>query len=113
MPYTLAWTSLAGVTGTIEWLGLLFKLLLTDCWALGNLLVLIMVLMYTTAVDSVRRRYFNVFYFTHHLFVLFFILLLLHGPNFWMWFIIPGTLYLVERIMREYRGKQTTEVAMV
>jgi len=40
-----------------------------------------MVFMYTTAVDSIRRRYFNVFYFTHHLFVPFFILLLFHGTH--------------------------------
>jgi len=47
----------------------------------GNILTLIMVFMYTTAVDSIRRRYFNVFYFTHHLFVPFFILLLFHGTH--------------------------------
>eukprot|EP01094_Clydonella_sp_ATCC50884_P009136 TRINITY_DN1866_c0_g1_i1.p1 TRINITY_DN1866_c0_g1~~TRINITY_DN1866_c0_g1_i1.p1 ORF type:complete len:541 (-),score=154.23 TRINITY_DN1866_c0_g1_i1:102-1724(-) len=89
-PYTFAWATLAGVT--------------------GNLLTLIIVAMYSTAIDSIKRRYFNMFWFTHHLFIVFFILLLLHGPNFWIWFIAPGAIYLVERVMREWRGKQSTSV---
>lgn len=34
------------------------------------------------------------------LYVPFWILLLLHGPNFWKWFIIPGLGYLLERAIR-------------
>ena len=45
----------------------------------GNLLVFVMAIMYTTAIDTIRRKYFNVFYFAHHLFIVFFILLLIHG----------------------------------
>jgi NAD(P)H-flavin reductase len=25
---------------------------------------------------------------------------LLHGPNFWKWFVVPGTIFLLERIVR-------------
>ena len=28
------------------------------------------------------------------------------GPNFWKWFIAPGALYLLERVLRVYRAKQ-------
>ena len=92
-PYSFAWATLAGVT--------------------GNLLVVVMVIMYSTAIDAIRRRYFNVFYFAHHLFIVFFILLLLHGPNFWIWFIIPGVTYTLERIFREYRAKKPCTVLQV
>lgn len=34
------------------------------------------------------------------MYIPFWILLILHGPNFWKWFIIPGLAYLVERISR-------------
>lgn len=40
------------------------------------------------------------FYWTHLLYVPFWILLILHGPNFWKWFILPGCVYAIERIMR-------------
>lgn len=42
----------------------------------------------------------QVFYWTHLLYVPFWILVLFHGPNFWKWFIVPGLIYLVERTIR-------------
>lgn len=42
----------------------------------------------------------QIFYWTHLLYVPFWLLLLFHGPNFWKWFAIPGTVYISERIMR-------------
>mmetsp|Transcript_12324 Transcript_12324/g.49414 ORF Transcript_12324/g.49414 Transcript_12324/m.49414 type:complete len:539 (-) Transcript_12324:37-1653(-) len=92
-PYAFAWGTLAGIT--------------------GNLLVFVMIVMYTSAIDSIRRRYFNVFYFAHHLFIVFFLLLLFHGPRFWIWFVVPGTAYTLERIVREWRAKSGTTVREV
>lgn len=43
---------------------------------------------------------FQVFYWTHLLYIPFWVLLFFHGPNFWKWFIIPGVIYIVERILR-------------
>ncbi|XP_045455112.1 uncharacterized protein LOC123664638 [Melitaea cinxia] len=43
---------------------------------------------------------FEVFYFCHLLYIPFWILLIFHAPNFWKWFIVPGVIYLIERIMR-------------
>ena len=42
----------------------------------------------------------QVFYWTHSLFFVFWLLLILHGPIFWMFFIVPGAAYLAERIYR-------------
>lgn len=42
----------------------------------------------------------QIFYWTHLLYVPFFLLLILHCPNFWKWFTIPGLLYLCERFYR-------------
>jgi len=58
---------------------------------------------------------FEVFWFTHHLFILYMGLLSFHGasailepPTFVYWVIGPLFLYLVERTLRWLRGKQTT-----
>jgi hypothetical protein len=74
---------------------------------------------------------FNIFWFTHHLFILYFGLNCIHGidvnkmmnalilftsgaagllepPTFWIWFIGPGLIYTIERTMRLLRGNQDT-----
>jgi len=94
-PWALGFTSLPGVS--------------------GHVLVLCMVLMYSSAIPRIRGPRFEVFWYTHHLFVVFFALLCIHGaagllepPTFWIWFIGPGFLYLVERILRVFRGHADT-----
>ena len=37
------------------------------------------------------------FYWTHSLYVPFWIVLILHGPNFWIWFLLPGLLFVIEK----------------
>ncbi|XP_050305865.1 NADPH oxidase 5 [Anthonomus grandis grandis] len=67
----------------------------------GVALFVILLVMFLCSQSFVRRGgCFEVFYWTHLMYVPFWILLLLHGPNFWKWFIIPGVAYLIERISR-------------
>ena len=54
----------------------------------------------TTGVHRCLVSLLQVFYWTHSMFVVFWILLILHGPIFWMFFIAPATAYLLERIYR-------------
>eukprot|EP01133_Synstelium_polycarpum_P010754 gene10754-12523_t len=70
----------------------------------GHVVVVAMVLVYTSSIESVRRPMFEIFWFTHHLFVVYFVLLCFHGlagllekSTFWMWIIGPVALYLLER----------------
>jgi predicted ferric reductase len=42
----------------------------------------------------------QVFYWSHLLYVPFWILTIFHGPNFWKWFVVPGLIYAVERVRR-------------
>lgn len=77
----------------------------------GFALIIILTVMFICSQKFVRRGgCFEIFYWTHLLYVPFWILLILHGPNFWKWFIVPGIIYLIERIlrltlMRSERGK--------
>mmetsp|Transcript_2188 Transcript_2188/g.6891 ORF Transcript_2188/g.6891 Transcript_2188/m.6891 type:complete len:553 (-) Transcript_2188:85-1743(-) len=92
-PWTFGWTTLAGAT--------------------GHIISIVMVFMYTTAYTPMRRPFFNAFYFSHHLFIIFYGCLLAHGPRFWYYFIGPGVLYVLERLLREFRGKKDTVVLAV
>lgn len=43
-----------------------------------------MIIMYAAAAPSYRKgQNFTIFWYTHHLFIVFYILLLIHGKNFW------------------------------
>jgi NADPH oxidase 5 len=77
----------------------------------GFLLIAILLIMFICSLPYVRRGgSFEVFYWTHLLYVPFWILVILHGPVFWKWFIIPGCIFVIERVlrfiwMRSDRGK--------
>jgi hypothetical protein len=45
----------------------------------GHLVAVIMVLMYASAVKYVRSAMFHVFWYAHHLFILYYVLLSIHG----------------------------------
>ncbi|XP_052870850.1 NADPH oxidase 5-like, partial [Anopheles cruzii] len=67
----------------------------------GIALAVILLVMFICSQPFVRRGgSFEVFYWTHLLYIPFWILVLFHGPNFWKWFIVPGMIYLVERTIR-------------
>ncbi|XP_053554940.1 NADPH oxidase 1 [Bombina bombina] len=58
-PSSMAFTTIAGVTGVV--------------------ITLALILMITSSTEFIRRSYFEVFWYTHHLFILFFAGLLIHG----------------------------------
>lgn len=67
----------------------------------GVALFIILVVIFVCSQPFIRRGgSFEIFYWTHLLYVPFWLLMLFHGPNFWKWFVIPGTIYISERIMR-------------
>lgn len=80
----------------------------------GNLLWILMVIMYSASQRNFRRSTsFTAFWFIHHLFIGFFVLLLIHGKKFWYWFLGPGFMYVLERCIRIFRGSALTTVAEV
>ncbi|NXD28385.1 NOX5 oxidase, partial [Spelaeornis formosus] len=46
-----------------------------------------------------RRGHFQVFYWSHLCYIPVWFLLLLHGPHFWKWFLIPGSLFFLEKVL--------------
>lgn len=67
----------------------------------GITLFFVLIIMFLCSQPFVRRGgSFEIFYWTHLLYIPFWVLLVFHGPNFWKWFIIPFIIYMVERTMK-------------
>ncbi|KIJ21819.1 hypothetical protein PAXINDRAFT_165200 [Paxillus involutus ATCC 200175] len=106
----------------------------------GHFMLLIMVLMYTTAHHKIRHQCFEAFWYTHHLAFFFFIGLYTHatgcfvrdsvnpdytstfpfystehclGYESWRFTIWPGIAYFAERMYREYRARRATRLSKV
>ncbi|ORY83273.1 ferric reductase NAD binding domain-domain-containing protein [Protomyces lactucae-debilis] len=96
---------------------------------LGNLMLIVLMAMAYTALEKHRRANFERFWYTHHLFTVFFLLWSFHGSycmitpdrapfckqssSFWKFFLAGGTVYLAERILREYRATRGTFISKV
>merc|ERR1711988_1510132 len=76
----------------------------------GQVLMVVILVLVTAAPEMMRRRAFNSFWFSHHLFVIYYALLIFHGPVFWKWLLVPGGLYFLERLLRKLRGANDHEV---
>uniref|UniRef100_A0A8C1QUL4 NADPH oxidase 1 n=2 Tax=Cyprinus carpio TaxID=7962 RepID=A0A8C1QUL4_CYPCA len=95
-PTILVFTTIAGLTGVV--------------------ITLALILMITSSMEVIRRSYFEVFWYTHHLFIVFFAGLVFHvlfdfnwlNPllQTWMWVIGPMIIYLCERLLRFIRYMQ-------
>ncbi|RFU24911.1 hypothetical protein B7463_g11424, partial [Scytalidium lignicola] len=105
----------------------------------GHIMLLCMLLMYTTAHAKIRQQDFETFWYTHHLFVPFLLGMYTHatgcfvrdtadeispfaGANFWnhclgyqgwRWELWAGGLYLIERLYREVRARRDTKIVRV
>lgn len=84
-------------------------------WLTGIILLMVTHWLFSTALDVVRKVKFEIFYYTHHLFAVYFILTLFHGadfwnPNFWKYLLLPGGIYVLERVLREYKSTRAIGV---
>merc|ERR1719419_1446665 len=67
----------------------------------GVALIIILTVMFVCSLPFVRRRgHFEIFYFTHLLYYAYFVLLLVHAPEFWKWFFVVGLIWVVELVYR-------------
>ncbi|NXB00866.1 NOX5 oxidase, partial [Cnemophilus loriae] len=66
----------------------------------GLALLALLLAMLVCSSPCVRRGgHFEVFYWSHLSYISVWLLLLLHGPHFWKWFLIPGSLFLLEKVL--------------
>lgn len=75
-------------------------------WFTGAACTFSMVLIYSGAQNRVKRANYEIFWVSHHFFLLFFFTLLAHGPDFWAWACVPLLCYVADRIYRVRAGIQ-------
>ncbi|GJE89247.1 NADPH oxidase family protein [Phanerochaete sordida] len=84
-----------------------------------------------TAIEKKRRAHFETFWYTHHLFIVFFFFWQLHGmfcmirPDrppycssntigvFWRYWLVGGVIWIFERVLREVRSRHRTFIHKV
>ncbi|GCC37242.1 hypothetical protein chiPu_0015744 [Chiloscyllium punctatum] len=83
----------------------------------GVLLLVVMAIMYVFASRQLRRMSFRAFWVTHHLYVILYILILIHGSSnliqqqsFYLYFIAPGLIYLCDKLISLSRKKKEVTV---
>lgn len=105
----------------------------------GHVMLLCMLLIYTTAHARIRQQSFETFWYTHHLFIPFLLGMYTHatgcfvrdtvppisplagkmfwdhclGYEGWRWELVGGGLYLIERLYREVRARRDTKIVKV
>ena len=105
----------------------------------GHVMLLCMLLMFTTAHHKIRQQSYETFWYTHHLFIPFLLAMYTHatgcfvrdsvepyspfagkpfwghclGYEGWRWEMVGGAIYLAERVYREVRSRRTTEIVKV
>lgn len=78
----------------------------------GAALLVVLIMMWLFSRERVRRSgNFEAFHYTHMAYVLWFGLLLAHGPVFWAWLLLPGAAFLIERVVRMVARSQPTTLA--
>ncbi|PRP81514.1 dual oxidase [Planoprotostelium fungivorum] len=95
-----------------SWAGLLFGII---SGITGHIMIFCIVIIY--ACTFLRRKQFEVFWFTHQLWFVFIVCLLIHGwgklitqPIFYIIFAFPGALFLLELMFRIVKAKHKTKV---
>jgi predicted ferric reductase len=95
----------------------------------GYIMLAALMAMVFTSTEKPRRAKFERFWYIHHLFIIFFLFWSVHGafcmikPDvapfcagtgvFWQYWMYGGIIYLIERILREVRGRHKTFISKV
>ncbi|XP_023229647.1 NADPH oxidase 5-like [Centruroides sculpturatus] len=80
----------------------------------GWVLLVTLIIMVVAALPFVRRNgNFEIFYYTHLLYIVYWVVLIFHGPNFWKWFVGPAALFLLELSVKLYRKMITNRRAYI
>ena len=79
----------------------------------GGIILLAMFVIFSAAADVIRHTKFEIFFNAHHCFILFYGIMFLHGPKFWLWGTIPCALYLYDRYKQQTKGSNPLMITKV
>ncbi|KAL5116836.1 hypothetical protein ACEQ8H_005317 [Pleosporales sp. CAS-2024a] len=125
------WNNLArfAAGNQLGFMGFILANLATGPGWSGYVMLISLTAIAVTAAEKARRANFERFWYTHHLFIVFFVFWSIHGafcmikPDFapfcdgigvfWEYWMYGGFAYLAERIAREVRGRHKTYISKV
>jgi len=70
----------------------------------GAVIFVAMFIIFSAAADVIRHTKFEIFFNAHHMFIVFYIVMFMHGPVFWYWGSVPVALYIYERYTQTKKG---------
>ena len=77
-------------------------------------MMVIIAVIFVCSLPFIRRRgHFEIFYFSHLLYWLYFPLLVLHAPQAWLWIVFPFGVWLLDktlRVVNVYFGSGATKI---
>ena len=77
----------------------------------GLILLAAFLLMWSLSTHPIRRsRRFELFFFSHLLYLVWFAAALLHAPNFWKWALVPLGLFVAELAIRRFRASRVSHI---
>ena len=95
----------------------------------GYIMLVVLMVIAGTSLERFKRKNHERFWFTHHLFIIFFIFWSVHGAFcmikrdaapfckgtgvFWQYWMAGAVIYLLERVLREIRGRHKTFISKV
>ncbi|BGP45394.1 hypothetical protein JCM10450v2_001212 [Rhodotorula kratochvilovae] len=86
----------------------------TGPFVTGWIMLVLLLVMAWFGAEKRRRKTFERFFYSHHLWVPFFFLWQLHGIGlFWMFWSVGGVVYIAERVLREVRSRHRTYLSKV
>ena len=111
MPYYISWTSQGtfmanafpkGATADEQRAG----------WEnlFGQIAFLSILIMVLTSINHIRRNYYNVFYYAHHLYIVVIPMACMHYSKFVLWLYPTICLYLIHRILAFSQSRRACEV---
>ncbi|KAI9504567.1 ferric reductase NAD binding domain-containing protein, partial [Coemansia spiralis] len=73
----------------------------------GHALIFLFFVMFVSCIPYIRRRFFEVFYWMHHLFVPIVVVIFIHGSaHSFQWYLVgPGGVYVLDRLYRFIRSR--------
>ncbi len=79
----------------------------------GAMILMAMFVIFSAAADIIRHTKYEIFFNAHHGFIVFYGIMFLHGPKFWMWGSIPVAFYLYDRYKQQTKGKDPFMITKV
>ena len=79
----------------------------------GSVILIAMFVIFSAAADIIRHTKFEIFFNAHHCFIVFYVIMFMHGPRFWAWGAVPVALYLYDRYRQVTKGRDPFMITKV